>query len=136
MKTSNTQQEMPFGSESGSVNNVQMKEVVYTEQVLLQFEESVTKLVEQRYFGDEDYAVNYMRDIFRYFALNLQNSVSVVAPEYFNRYSVDGKQLFYVRYRKNAHTTWYAFYEELEEVYSIVYLANNQHIGHLLNIKL
>ena len=70
-----------------------MKEVVYTEQVLLQFEESVTKLVEQRYFGDEDYAVNYMRDIFRYFALNLQNSVSVVAPEYFNRYSVDGKQL-------------------------------------------
>lgn len=61
-----------------------MKEVVYTEQVLLQFEESVTKLVEQRYFGDEDYAVDYMRDIFRYFALNLQNSVSVEAPEYFN----------------------------------------------------
>jgi len=25
MKTSNTQQEMPFGSESGSVNNVQKK---------------------------------------------------------------------------------------------------------------
>ena len=44
-----------------------MKEVVYTKQVLLQFEESVTKLVEQRYFGDEDYAVDYMRDIFRYF---------------------------------------------------------------------
>ena len=64
-----------------------MKEVVYTEQVLLQFEESVTKLVEQRYFGDEDYAVDYMRDIFRYFALNLQNSVSVEAPEHFNRYS-------------------------------------------------
>ena len=113
-----------------------MKEVVYTEQVLLQFEESVTKLVEQRYFGDEDYAVDYMRDIFRYFALNLQNSVSVEAPEYFNRYSVDGKKLFYVRYRKNAHTTWYAFYEELEEVYSIVYLANNQLIGHLLDINL
>ena len=52
------------------------------------------------------------------------------------KYSVDGKQLFYVRYRKNAHTTWYAFYEELEEVYSIVYLANNQHIGHLLDINL
>ena len=66
----------------------------------------------------------------------LQNSVSVEAPEYFNRYSVDGKQLFYVRYRKNAHITWYAFYEELEEVYSIVYLANNQHIGHLLEISL
>ena len=28
------------------------------------------------------------------------------------------------------------FYEELEEIYSIVYLANNQHLGHLLEISL
>ena len=63
-----------------------MKEVVYTKQALLQFEESVKELVEQGYFGEEDYAIMYMRDIFRYFALNLQNSVSVAAPEYFNRY--------------------------------------------------
>ena len=54
-----------------------MKEVVYTKQALLQFEESVKELVEQGYFGDEDYAVMYMRDIFRYFPLNLQYSVSV-----------------------------------------------------------
>ena len=113
-----------------------MKEVVYTKQALLQFEESVKELVEQGYFGEEDYAIMYMRDIFRYFALNLQNSVSVAAPEYFNRQCVDGKTLYYVRYRKNAHTTWYAFYEELENVYSIVYLANNKLIGHLLDISL
>jgi len=113
-----------------------MKEVVYTQQALLQFEESVKELVEQGYFGEEDYAVMYMRDIFRYFALNLQNSLSVYAPEYFTRYCVDGKNLHFVRYRKNAHTTWYAFYEELENVYSIVYLANNKLIGHLLDISL
>ena len=58
-----------------------MKEVVYTKQALLQFEESVKELVEQGYFGEEDYAIMYMRDIFRHFALNLQNSVSVAAPE-------------------------------------------------------
>ncbi len=85
-----------------------MKEVVYTKQALLQFEK----------------------------VLNLQNSVSVDAPEYFRRYCVDGKTLHYVRYRKNAHTTWYAFYEDLEDVYSIVYLANNKLIGHLLDISL
>ena len=62
-----------------------MKDVVYTRQALLQFEESI---------------------------------------------------LHFVRYRKNAHTTWYAFYEELENVYSIVYLANNKLIGHLLDISL
>ena len=53
-----------------------MKEVVYTPQALLQFEESVRVLVEQNYFSEEDYAVDYMRDIFRHFALNLQNSIN------------------------------------------------------------
>ncbi len=113
-----------------------MKEVVYTRQALLQFEESVKELVEQGYFGEEDYAVAYMREIFRYFAFNLQYSVTVEAPEYFYRYCVDHKQLYFVRYRKNAHTTWYAFFEELENVYSIVYLANNKLIGHRLEISL
>ena len=113
-----------------------MKEVVYTRQALLQFEESVKELVKQRYFSEEDYAVDYMREIFRYFALNLQNSVFVKAPDYFDRYKVDGKDIHYVRYRKSNHTTWYAFFEELENVYSIVYLANNQLIGHRLDISL
>ena len=113
-----------------------MKEVVYTRQALLQFEESVKELVEQRYFSEEDYAVDYMREIFRYFALNLQNSIQVKAPTCFERYKVDGKDLYYVRFRKSSHTTWYAFFEELENVYSIVYLANNQLIGHRLEINL
>lgn len=113
-----------------------MKEVVYTRQALLQFEESVKELVEQHYFSEEDYAVDYMREIFRYFALNLQNSIRVKAPAYFDRYQVDHKEVFYVRYRKSSHTTWYAFFEELENVYSIVYLANNQLIGHRLDISL
>ena len=113
-----------------------MKEVVYTRQALLQFEESVQELVKQKYFSEEDYAVDYMREIFRYFSLNLQNSISVKAPAYFEKYKVDGKELYYVRYRKNTHTTWYAFYEELENVYSIVYLANNSLIGHRLDIHL
>ena len=113
-----------------------MKEVVYTRQALLQFEENVKELVEQRYFSEEDYAVDYMREIFRYFALNLQNSVRVKAPTYFDRYKVDGKDLYYVRYRKSYRTTWYAFFEELEKVYSIAYLGNNQLIGHRLEISL
>ena len=113
-----------------------MKEVVFTPQALLQFEESVRALVEQNYFSEEDYAVDYMRDIFRHFALNLQNSIKTKSPSYFERYSVDGKELYYVTYRKSSRTTWYAFFEELENVYSIVYLATNQLIGHRLDISL
>lgn len=113
-----------------------MKNVVYARQSLLQYEESVRQLVEKGYFSEEDYAVDYMRDIFRYFALNLQNAAVIKAPEYFDRYKVDGKELFYVRYRKTARTTWYAFFEELDKVYSIVYLGNNSFIGHLLDINI
>jgi hypothetical protein len=113
-----------------------MKEVVYTRQSLLQYAESVKELVEQRYFSEEDYALDYMRDIFRFFALNLKNSVRVKSPAYFERYIVDGQELYYVRYRKSYHTTWYAFFEELDKVYSIVYLGNNNLIGHHLDINL
>jgi len=113
-----------------------MKEVVYTSQALFQLEEDVHQLVEKGYFGEEDYAVDYVRDIFRYFALNLNNMVSHDAPEYFNRYKVDGKPLHFVLYCKSARTTWYAFYEELENVNSIVFLGNNHLIGHKLDITL
>lgn len=113
-----------------------MKQVLYSRQALLQLEESIQQLVEQGYFSEEDYAVDYIRDIFRYFSLNLQNLVSHPAPAYFTRYRVDGSTLFYVKYRKSSHTTWYAFYEELENAYSIVYLGNNHLIGHHLDIDL
>ena len=113
-----------------------MKEVVFTPQALLQFEESVKELVAQNYFSEEDYAVDYMRDVFRHFALNLQYSVRTKAPSYFERYIVDGHELYYVTYRKSSRTTWYAFFEELDKVYSIVYLATNQLIGHRLEISL
>ena len=113
-----------------------MKEVLYSRQALLQLEESVSQLVEQGYFSEEDYAVDYVRDIFRYFALNLHNLLAHDAPEYFNRYSVDHRKLCYVKYRKSNHTTWYAFFEELEKVFSIVYLGNNHLIGHHLDIQL
>jgi len=113
-----------------------MKEVVYTRQALLQLEDSIQQLVERKYFSEEDYAVDYIRDIFRYFALNLQNLVAREAPEYFLRYRVDTNKIYYVRYRKSSHTTWYAFFEELDKVYSVVYLGNNHLIGHHLDIQL
>ena len=113
-----------------------MKEVLYSRQALIQLEESISALVTKGYFSDEEYAVQYISDIVHYFALNLNNLVSMPAPAYFNRYSVTGKDLNYVRYRKNSRTTWYAFYEELEAICSIDFLGNNHFIGHLLEINI
>ena len=113
-----------------------MKQVRFAQSVAVLLEDSVKKLVEKNYFSEEDYAVSYIRDVASFFMLNLPNLMSVDAPEYFNRYCVDGKPLKMVKYRKSNRTTWYAFYEELDEIYSIVYIANNHLIGHKLEISL
>ncbi|MGM9825632.1 MAG: hypothetical protein ACI3Z8_04260 [Paludibacteraceae bacterium] len=113
-----------------------MKEVVFALPALLQLEESVAQLVEKNYFSSEDYAVEYVRDIFQFFSLNLPNLIAYRASAYFDRYKIDNKQLYYIKYNKNSHTTWYAFFEDLENVHSIVYLGNNHLIGHRLDIRL
>ena len=52
-----------------------MKEVVFALPALLQLEESVAQLVEKNYFSNEDYAVEYVREIFQFFSLNLPNLI-------------------------------------------------------------
>ena len=113
-----------------------MKQVRFAQSVAILLEDSVKELVEKNYFSEEDYAVAYIRDVASFFMLNLPNLMSTDAPEYFNRYQVDGKPLKMVKYRKSNRTTWYAFYEELDDIYSIVYVANNHLIGHKLDILL
>lgn len=114
-----------------------MKQVLFHEMALLQLSESIEQLVEKGYFSEEDYAVDYVRDIVRYFSLNLNNLKAHPAPSFFNRYSIEKKlPLHYVVYRKSSRTTWYAFFEELDNTYSIVYLGTNQLIGHHLDLSL
>lgn len=110
-----------------------MKQVRYASIVESQLLESVEQLVEGNYFSDEEYAIAYVSDLAMFFQLNLHNLVATPAPDYFKRY---GSNLKYVSYRKNAHTTWYAFFEETSDSYHIVFLANNHMIGHKLDIGL
>ena len=50
-----------------------MKEVLYSRQTLLNIEDSISELVRQNYFSNEDYAVQYVSDILQYFSLNFYN---------------------------------------------------------------
>ncbi len=104
-----------------------MKNVRYSVDVELQLKESIEQLVERGYFSEEDYAVNYIRDLVTYFQLNLNHLTAFDAPEYFARY---GSNLKYAIYRKSSRTTWYAFFQETSEGLIIVYLANNHLMGH------
>ena len=111
-----------------------MKQFRIEKIVLDQLSESVRVLVEKNYFSDEDYAVSYLIDIVRFFQLNIDHLVVRSAPTYFKRFCVMTSDLKYVAYRKNRHTTWYAFFEEYDDIISVVYLNNNHVIGHLLEI--
>ena len=104
-----------------------MKKVRYSVSVELQLKESIEQLVERGYFSEEDYAVNYIRDLVTYFQLNLDHLTAFDAPDYFARY---GTSLKYAIYRKSNRTTWYAFFEETPDALTIVYLANNHLMGH------
>jgi len=110
-----------------------MKQVRYSVEVELQLVESIDQLVERGYFSEEDYAVNYIRDLVTYFQLNLDHLASFDAPEYFARY---GSGLKYAIYRKSNRTTWYAFFKETPDALTIVYLGNNLLIGHHLDLSL
>lgn len=110
-----------------------MKKVRYSVEVELQLEESIDQLVERGYFSEEDYAVNYIRDLVTYFQLNLDHLTAFDAPDYFARY---GRNLKYALYRKSSRTTWYAFFKETPEALVIVYLGNNHLIGHHLDLEL
>jgi hypothetical protein len=110
-----------------------MKKVRYSVEVELQLEESIDQLVERGYFSEEDYAVNYIRDLVTYFQLNLDHLTAFDAPDYFARY---GSNLKYALYRKSSRTTWYAFFKETPEALIIVYLGNNHLIGHHLDLEL
>lgn len=106
-----------------------MKKVQYSVVVELQLKESIDQLVERGYFSEEDYAVNYIRDLVTYFQLNLDHLTAFDAPEYFARY---GTNLKYAIYRKSSRTTWYAFFRETPDSLIIVYLGNNHLMGHHL----
>lgn len=110
-----------------------MKPVRFASIIESQLLESIEQLVERGYFSDEEYAVAYVSDLAMFFQLNLHNLVATDAPDYFKRY---GDNLKYVSYRNNAHTTWYAFFQETADSYHVVYLANNHTIGHKLDLNL
>ena len=106
-----------------------MKTVRYAVEVEIQLKESIEQLVERGYFSEEDYAVNYIRDLVTYFQLNLDHLTAFDAPEYFERYN-NNQHLKYAIYRKSNRTTWYAFFKESCDALTIVYLANNHLMGH------
>ena len=86
--------------------------VVFLPEVRIYFQELQDILFEKEYFGFEESAVQYVRDLVLDIEENLPTKVSKTAPPYFNRY---GRNLRYATFRKNKNTQWYAFFNKYQK---------------------
>ena len=79
-------------------------------------------LYQKQYFSYYDSAISYVEDLVN----NIQDSLCVElkkkAPEYFSRY---GKDMYYVKYKKNHNTQWYVFFTIHDDVCLVRYITNN-----------
>lgn len=107
--------------------------VLFLLEVRMYFQELQDILFEKEYFGFEESAVQYVRDLIFDIEATLPERVSKIAPPYFNRY---GKELRYASFRKNRNTQWYVFFNKYREngevIYLVRYISNNHMIAQYL----
>lgn len=107
--------------------------VVFLPEVRQYFQELEDVLFEKEYFGFEESAVQYVRELILDIENTLPARVSKNAPPYFNRY---GKRMQYAMFRKSKFTQWYAFFTKYQEngetIYLVRYISNNHVIAKYL----
>lgn len=86
-------------------------------------------LYEQNYFGFKEAAYDYVKWIFDEIEKNIATAPHKKAPEYFSKY---GKNLYYIKLKKNTQTMWYVFFNHEADLYHVRYISNNHMIAKYL----
>lgn len=107
--------------------------VLFLPEVRLYLQELEDILFEKEYFGFEESAVQYVRELIFEIENTLPMRVSKKAPHYFLRY---GKGMHYSMFRKSKTTQWYVFFTKYQDngeiVYLVRYISNNHVIAQYL----
>ena len=107
--------------------------VLFLPEVRLYFQELQDILFEKEYFGFEESAVQYVKDLVFDIEETLPTRVSKIAPPYFSRY---GRNLRSATFRKNRNTQWYVFFNRYQEdgevIYVVRFISNNHVIAKYL----
>lgn len=110
-----------------------MMKVLFLPEVRLYLRELQDLLFEKEYFGFEESAVQYVRDLILDIEETLPIRTSKEAPAFFNRY---GNSMRYASFRKNRNTQWYVFFNKYKEnddiIYLVRYISNNHTIAQYL----
>jgi hypothetical protein len=114
---------------------MQKTKVIAIPEVYEYLENLVDILYVNDYFGFEDAAVNYVKELIDDMQATLPIRLHKPAPKYFDKY---GKDLYYATFKKSNRTTWYAFFtkhrQDDEIIYLVRYISNNHVTGQFLNI--
>ena len=100
--------------------------VRFSENVSSYFNELISTLFWQDYFGFMDSAFQYVTDMKNYIEKYIAILPKYPAPPYFSKYQT-GMQ--YVTYIPNNRTTWYFFFLQENNRYLVCYITNNHFEG-------
>lgn len=107
--------------------------VLFLPEVRFYFRELMDILFEKEYFGFEDSAIQYVRDLVQEIEKELPCKPARPAPRYFDKYV---KHMFYASFRKSRQTVWYVFYTKYrlkgETVYLVRFMSNNHLVAQYL----
>ena len=107
--------------------------VLIKPEVVDYFLELADALYDKGYFGLEENAIRYARELFLEIKKELPLKPKKKAPGYFNKY---GKGMSYAVFKRNRNTSWYAFFNVYrtggEVVYFVRYVSNNHVIAQFL----
>jgi hypothetical protein len=102
--------------------------VIILSEVIDCFLELASILYKKGYFGFEEDAIRYVRELFEEIRDELPRTHRKSAPEYFEK---RGKGMFYAVFKRNKNTSWYVFfniYHTKEETLYFVRYVNNNHM--------
>ncbi len=107
--------------------------ITFLPEVRLYIAELSHILYYNNYFGSNDSAKKYVRELWADILADMPNLPKKTAPPSFNRF---GMNMNYVSFRKNKHTCWYVFFDEYEVngeiVFQIRHITNNHVIAQYL----
>jgi hypothetical protein len=101
---------------------VEPPEVIFHPAVVEYLNALGKQLFDDGYFGYHENAIQYIQRMVDYISSRIHLHAATPAPEYFEKY---GSHLRYITFHSTKRTTWYIFFQRLDNRVLIRYITNN-----------
>lgn len=94
--------------------------VIYSSLFIIQLDDLAQILYKKKYFSFIDDVDEYIDKIYDFVENNVEHPISKLTPRQFQKF---GKK--YIKYKANANTTWYIFFDQKDNQFIINHILNN-----------